>query len=195
MDTEYLSTLVRVIPADSEVVANVTGDFLTFTSATSSLFDIAIGDQSSWVPFDAGVRYRLPVGVQFNKVRLRDRSGATNTVLMYYGFGEFRDNRVTLAGGVRADVPGRLEDVADVSLAAGATTLIAAADTLRREIIITNLSSTETLRIGSASAGAARGTPLLPNGTLVLETAAAVYGYNPGAGAVLVAVNSTEFAS
>lgn len=86
-----------------------------------------------------------------------------------------------------------IDSVADVSLAATATTLISAADANRRELMIANLASnTQTLRIGDSGCGAANGIPLAPGERITIVNQAAVYGYNPGAGAQLVAVLSIK---
>lgn len=86
-----------------------------------------------------------------------------------------------------------VDSVADVSLAAAATTLISAADSNRRELMVANLASnTQTLRIGDSGAAAANGIPLAPGSVITLTSQAAVYGYNPGAAAQLVAVMSMK---
>lgn len=86
-----------------------------------------------------------------------------------------------------------IDSVADVSLVATATTLISAADSNRRELMVTNLASnTQTLRIGDSGAAAANGIPLAPGSVITLTSQAAVYGYNPGAAAQLVAVMSMK---
>lgn len=95
------------------------------------------------------------------------------------------------AGEVNIITPDGYESIADVTLAAGATNQIVAGDADRVELILTNLDGAETLRIGDTNAAAARGTPLPPGGNIILTTTAAVYGYNPGAGGVDVAITQT----
>lgn len=82
-----------------------------------------------------------------------------------------------------------LDSVADVSLTAGATTQIQAADSSRLGIIVTNLpGNVNTFRIGDSGAGASNGVPLAPGESLTIHSQGAVYGYNPGGTAESIAV-------
>lgn len=71
----------------------------------------------------------------------------------------------------------------DITLGAAGVTLLAAADSTRVGIAITNLDGNpETIRVGgSASLTAAQGLPVAPGDMIVLDTNAAVYAFNPGA--------------
>jgi len=70
-------------------------------------------------------------------------------------------------------------DVADVSSVANTATLLLAANSNRKEIFITSLSTNANeSRIGSASISATRGTPLAVGGTAIIETGAAIYVFN-----------------
>ncbi|RLG23041.1 hypothetical protein DRN85_10125 [Methanosarcinales archaeon] len=81
----------------------------------------------------------------------------------------------------------------DVSLTAGAATMIVAADADRQCVMITNLAAnTQTFRIGNASVSATAGVELAPGESIEIETTAAVYGYNPGGSAESVSVIWTE---
>jgi len=82
-----------------------------------------------------------------------------------------------------------IDSVTDVTLAASATTAVVAANSNRRAVMIHNpVANTSTMRVGDSGAGASNGIPLPPGSTITLETQAAVYAYNPGAGAQDVAV-------
>lgn len=71
--------------------------------------------------------------------------------------------------------------VADVTLAATATTQILPTLTSRLCALICNKKgNTQTLRIGDSNAGATRGVELPPGATISIETTEAIYGYNPG---------------
>ena len=88
---------------------------------------------------------------------------------------------------------GTFDSIADVSIAATSTDEVLAADSTRREAIITNLSgNVETLRVGDSGAGATNGTPLSPGSTLILATTAVIHAHNPGAAAQSVAVATTK---
>jgi hypothetical protein len=74
-----------------------------------------------------------------------------------------------------------LNSVADVTLAATATTQILPGLASRLCALISNkVGNTQTFRIGDASAGATRGVELAPGGSISIETTEAIYGYNPG---------------
>lgn len=82
--------------------------------------------------------------------------------------------------------------LADVSLAAGAVTMITTWDNLYREQIITNLATnTQTFRLGAAAVttGASQGIPIAPGETVIISARGPVYGYNPGGSAESVAVS------
>ena len=86
-----------------------------------------------------------------------------------------------------------LNTSSDVSLLAGVTTMIVGADADRLCVMIANLATnTQTFRIGNASTDASTGIELAPGESIEIETTAAVYGYNPGAGAESVSVMWTE---
>jgi len=120
--------------------------------------------------------------VPFTRVRVT--SAAAQTVKLAVGYGRVLNDATS--GNVTATLvkPTTLSDVADVALAAAATTLILAADSTRRSALIGNLAAnTKTFRIGTVNAGAARGAELAPGKSLEIEGTAAIYGYNP-AGAI-----------
>lgn len=165
------------------------GRYFRILSADADLTVVIMDNAASEVGRASGVRggfaYRRELG--FDQVQITSASAQTIKVATSKD-AEIEYDRSS--GDVSVIAPTGLSDVADVALAATATTLIAAANSTRREIIITNLSTdTQTLRIGTINAGAARGTPLAPGATLILSTTAAVYGYNPGAAPQSVAVS------
>jgi hypothetical protein len=82
-----------------------------------------------------------------------------------------------------------LTSAADYSIPATTTANFASALADQVGVYIGNLASnTETLRIGDASTGATRGIELAPGETLFIPTAAALYGYNPGASAQSITI-------
>lgn len=82
--------------------------------------------------------------------------------------------------------------LADVSLTAVTPTVIVAANVNRKELLVKNPSSNAaSIRIGSATVGAAKGFELEPGESTILTTTAAVYGYSaPGE---TVSVTELEF--
>jgi len=176
------------LAAGVQVEVNWFGNFVRVLSATGA---VHVGiDDGNRSEMDAGTFYKLPPGQEFERVTMENRGGVSITVELGLALGEFGDNRLNLASsGLALAGSETLRSSADVSLLAGATTQIVAADADRRELLVSNLSAnTQTFRIGDAAAGAAEGVEVQPGQTVSLPTAAAVYGYNPGAGAESVGV-------
>jgi len=150
-----------------------------------------------YASFDDGVGVPVFQGVGFRRyyesVRLSSATGQTITVLV--GFGSVQDGRSTANVNVTANItPGAtLSDGGDVACGATATTQLLAADVNRLYANITNPSTnTVTVRVGTATVGAANGTPLEPGQTLPMATTAAIYAYNPSAGAVTISAASVK---
>lgn len=86
-----------------------------------------------------------------------------------------------------------LNSVADVTLAATATTQIIGTVAARFCALVCNLAgNTQTFRIGDSNAGAARGVELAPGESISIETTEAIYGYNPGGAGEDVSVIWTQ---
>ena len=125
--------------------------------------------------------------VAFSSVLVENKTSGALDVVLYIGDDDLF--RKAPPSSLTVSTPSGLDSLADVSLGAAATTLIKAINANRKEIIISNLSvNTQTFRIGDSGAAPANGVPLPPGASIVLTTLAAVYGYNPGAGAESVAV-------
>ncbi len=177
---------VTVAGNDSETL-HVSGAYVVALSATGG-FDLAFGD-GPFTPFLAGLKVQLAEGETFKTLRVRDTTGNPNTIMVGVGFGDLTDARLNLSGSISITGSQNIASVADVALAAGATTQIVAANVARRSVIIKNLAAnTQTMRIGDAAAGAARGVELAPGETIVIDSGAAIYGYNPGGAAESVSV-------
>lgn len=176
------------VPAGSEGGITARGSFVRIKEASGPVRLRAVdakGETVADLEVSAGVRFQLPV--MFVQLRIENQGSAQVTVVLTAGDGSADDSSVT--GSLSIDKSQIITTAADVSVAATATAIIAAANTLRREILITNLSSnTAAFRIGDSNAGAARGAEVLPGSTITLTTAAAVYAYNPSAGAESLAV-------
>jgi len=133
----------------------------------------------------------------FGRIIVTNAAQAGKSITLAYTI-EGKDNIIVgnpadAASEVTVTKSNTLDSHGDVTLAATATTLILAADTDRREIIITNLvGNPETLRIGDSGAAAANGDPLAPGETIILTTTDAVYGYNPGGAGQDVTVIETK---
>lgn len=161
------------------------GNFVRMVTSTG-LLKLGL-DDGPMVAFPSGGKWK-PMG-DFSKVRIQNDTGGSVSFTIALAYGEFDIDEVRLAGGVMLLGGVALAPTADVTLAPTAATLVKAANASRKEILITNLSTTVTLRVSGAAVGAAAGTPVGPGQTITLETQAAVHAYNPDAGAVDVAVN------
>lgn len=176
------------VAAGEAVDLAITGRFFAVISAN---INFKIGFDDDALQFcTQGLTPFMEPGEVFTRVRIDNTAGASTLTLTYaYGSGDVRDSRATLAGNIDLSKAATLTSTADVSIAAATTVQVLAANTARREAIITNLAANaETMRVGDSNAGAARGVELPPGATIVLTTTAAIHAYNPGAGAESLAV-------
>lgn len=181
------STISRTLANNEEALINRSGRRIVVVEATAA-FKLSVDDEP-FVEIEKSFTIETEDGEQFQRVRIRNESGASNTVKLQIGFTNIRDGRLGVAGGVEIAPHGTYDSLADVSLTATSTTAILAVDTSRKEAIIANpATNTETFRIGDSGAGAANGIPLPPGAVIILTTSAAIHGRNNGAGAESVAV-------
>jgi len=183
-----MKTQVRTLSAGVPVRIEIDGDYF-------HVFKAPVNDLT--VAFDDGEAEAVEQGIGFRRYfRAITLSSATGqAVKVYAGYGSVGDGRSTANVNVTANItPGaNLSDGGDVSCAATSTTQLLAADVNRLYANITNVSSnTVTVRVGTATVGAATGTPLEPGSTLPMATTAAIYAYNPGAGAVTISAASVK---
>lgn len=191
---------VRTITVDlstarDNVKLQIGGNFLWLASANISSATVTVAfsreNSSEGIPFKQGTAIK---GVRFSEILITNAAQAGVVVTFVYITEASQALEVVNAGITIATVAftrsNTLTDTADVALGAGARTAILAANLTRRRAIITNLAAgAATIRVGnSATVAAARGTPVLPGETIVLETTAAISAWNPGGVAQSVAV-------
>lgn len=174
-----LKTYNVKIPANGHVRMGVQGNFVSVTSATADFrLETLKGDR---VVLREGKNVEL---TEFKEFTLYDESGVDNILVIDAGIGKISDNE--MSGSVGLASPSTLSTTADQTLTADTATVISAADTTRREIMIrAPKTNTVNIRIGDSDVGAARGIELEPGQTITLTTAAAVYGYPDGGAAVV----------
>jgi hypothetical protein len=195
--SEQLASIAVNVPANGEIALNITGQFLSVTEASSSDFDIALGDDAVWIVFDKGIRYALPNGERFSRVRFRDRSGATNTLRVYYGDGLFDDNRVSISGSVvigaavEIATPTTVTTTADQSVPNAVATQVLAANAGRKLAIVQN-KGTAAIRVGDSNVAAARGVELASGASWEVATTAALYVYQASGSALTIAANEVD---
>jgi hypothetical protein len=91
-----LSPKTYVLAIGQEIRLDITGVFFVVTDATAPV-SIAWDDQGEYVPYQAGTGYQLDSGEKFKLLRVRNDSGAPNTVTIFYGTGRFIDSRKAIS--------------------------------------------------------------------------------------------------
>lgn len=170
------------LAAGATEVINATGNYIAALTATGA-FSIGL-DDNGLTPWEAGLSANLEPGETYSKVRITDLSGAPNTVEMCLGYGQFKDARFTLLGSITTSPTKAtaFASVPDVVCGAAGQTILAVALATRRQLIVSNLAANaSTIRVGDVGAAAGEGVELAPGQTLIVDTAAAVYAWNPGA--------------
>lgn len=178
------------VPAGGSVEIYRQASFLTCLEANGE-FEVSF-DNAPRVEFEQGLTFRTPGG--FDRLQIINPNASALTVRMGFGKGDVRDARLTIGGQLNmAEVmPDLLTTGAAVAAADAAVTLLAAANTARREIVVSNDGVGKIYIGGAAGAAAGEGLPLAAGATLVLETTAAVYARNDSGAAVNVAVAEME---
>jgi len=155
------------------------------------------------VSFDNGPSSDLETGLtlrtvsEFHRVELINPSAAELTVKVGLGRGDIRDARLVLSGAIssKSVSPDVLNTPLPVNCPDVAVSLLAAANAVRGEIVITN-PATAGGKIyvgGDAAAVAGQGVPVDPGQTFGIATAAAIYVRNDTGAVVAVHVAETEF--
>lgn len=172
------------IEANSEARHGVDGNFVRVASSSGPLRIVAAdkdGKELANVILSSGY-FKVPPGKMFSKVSVRNENPSQATATLTIGYGEV--DAMELSGEVSLEKSTIIDSAADVSVNATASKQVVAANAIRREVLVSNLSSNAAaFRIGDSGVGAANGVELLPGSTITLETAGAVYAYNTGAGA------------
>lgn len=163
----------------------IEGDWIACITAPGGVTDLtARFDNSEAVPLPAGLGFRR----YYREIALESAVGGAFVVLA--GFGSVADARASLNAVVNATIASgaSLFDGGDVAVPSGAATLLLAADATRSYANIMNPSTnTATVRIGTATVGAANGTPLEPGSTLPVSTTAAIYAFQASGAPVTLA--------
>tara|TARA_R110000737_G_C14623309_1_gene493986 strand:- start:1946 stop:2488 length:543 start_codon:yes stop_codon:yes gene_type:complete len=170
-----MQNLNRRLPANSGQNVGVKGAYVWLKSSTGQVQiktdkgDTAVLNSGDFVRFDK----------VFSEFFVNDLSGAQNDLTFVISSG---DGDAGKFGNVSIQAASALNDVVDVTVTAGAATLLIAANSTRSEVIITSLdSNANKSRIGSADVAANRGTPLAVGSSIVLSTSAAIYCFNAAA--------------
>jgi hypothetical protein len=191
MSGQYFQVYTKTLAANEAYRIAVNGEFVFVRSATGALrltLDAVVAGA-----FGAGSKYRAPYGEKFSLVTVEDTSGATNTVTLIVGVGDFDDAALIIGAGTSVAVADASLDAlkrgtglgtrADITLNNGALTSFGAPSANTREqIVVADPANTVDLRIGDANVTASRGALLRPGAALVLNTNATVHGWATAAG-------------
>jgi hypothetical protein len=176
-----------VIPNGTIETLDFSLNFLRILAiSTTSGVQFRFGDKGT--PTDvigAGIGYELPQAV--NRVDIINNSGGDLTITVIAAIGKVYDDRLNVSGDLTIATPTQIDTIDDVTLGAASATLIAAANTGRVELLITNMTG-GVIRIGDSGVGAASGVRIADGASIILNTTAAVYGYSVAGGDVSVSV-------
>jgi len=206
----YYRKSTNIIAAGATLRITRQGSFFHVIEADEA-FSVGF-DNNGLSPFFAGLEYEVPDGTAFTSVQIENTSSDDLTISFGIGSGGVRDGRLTVTGRLKvvdtdgnsfaeniaaieaaATAPDTFTTGATVSAGNGATSLMAAANASRSEVILVNTDDDKMIYIGGASgASAAQGIPLLAGQSLTLTTSAAIYARNDSGGAVAVAVAELE---
>lgn len=176
-----LRTLNFTVPVGGEFVHTCDVQSVLCYSATED-FLLSLNDATP-IEFSKGLSVR-PTDERIRQIRVLPRVGATgtNTLKFLIGDGEFKDARLNVIGGISVAAATNLDALPNVTLVAATNTLLAAANSLRRAVVIRNASSTDTVLLSSFTAdlSAGIGRILGPSEEVELLITGAVYGRSTG---------------
>jgi hypothetical protein len=167
---------------------DISGDY--FHVKTAPVDDLIVRfDDGEPVPLSAGMGMRR----YYDRVTIESATG--QTVVVFAGFGTMADARATANVNVTATVEAgnTINNGGDVNVTAGNTVQLLAADADRVYALLKNVSTnTLSVRIGSATVGAADGLPLEPGETLPYASTAAIYAHNANGSDVTINASSIK---
>lgn len=172
--------------------------FECISVTTEGVVKIGLGQAADSGKFlRTGMGEKLEAADAFDFIDLINTAGTTQTVVLQTSSGTIIDNRlilaagaipVSIAGTVKTDDTGAdgLTDVADQTLAAGASYTVAA-NANRRALLVYNFSASNTLRWG-ATPDATHGTPISPSSLQAIPVSATFKIFNAGVAPVTFSV-------
>lgn len=178
------------IPAGGSIQIFRDAFFVTCLDAQAP-FKISF-DGGPQTEFQAGLTYTPENGVRL--VELVNDGASENAVSLAFGRGAIQDSRLTIGAAIttKPQSANAFATGAPISALNAAATLLAAANSNRAEILISNDGAGKLYIGGDVAALAGEGLPLDAGGSMVLTTSAAVYARNDSGAAVPVAVAELE---
>jgi len=166
-----------------ELPLPIAGDFLYVLAASQSTFGLGIdGEQTGMAR--PGARFEPDAAGGFREVRLTNLS-PMDVLIATIGWGQGRFSLQQF----RFITAGRVLSSADVAVAAGATQVVAPADTNRRRIRIGNPNSNpREVRVGDATVNSSRGAIIAPGQWEWFSVSGSISVHNPDTAAQIVTV-------
>lgn len=182
----------RTLAIDEEFPISGNGNGAALLSATGAM-EIAFGD-GPFVEFESGTSMSFDETEEFTATRIKNISGAENSIDLYIGRGDFFDMRFQSTGTItvieaRPDV---FLTYAKVPVGSGANTVILTQNVKRKEAFICN-DGADKVYVQHNAGGAGFGIPLAAGATAIIETTAAIQVYNPSGAAIDIYPSFTEF--
>lgn len=164
----------------NSIIINYASNYFRVLSLSANTLSVDFGGQGALTSIvGAGIGIQMTDVIPY--IRLVNTGAADITVTVALGVGIFNDNRLTVVGTITtAPVKSNtFVGVADVTLNANPKQIMPATATQRSLIITANpANNAGGIRIGgNGSVGAAQGMLLQPGQSIVLDTAAAVFGW------------------
>lgn len=188
---EYMEYDVTIAAGGQEVIYEA-HDYFRVLSLSSNTLGVKFGQNarvSPWTGSGLGKKHHRVL----DRVTLVNTGVASITVRVALALGQVSDDRLNVSGTIttQQNSPGTLTTIADVALNNASATLILAAASTTREVIISNpLANAVDLRVGDSAITATRGAILAAGQTMALTTAAAVYVFANAAGKTLAVTYS-----
>lgn len=157
------------LAAGEEVIVNRKGAFVRCISSGEA-FQVQgmlnnSGGADDKTEINEGIGHTLK---PFDKLRVINGENP-QTIKIYVGDTEVFDSRFYGSLDVTVGSVAGVNDAADVTLSDGVAGSIVLANANRQTLYVTNLSTTTTIRVGSANAAANRGQPIYPRQTISLQ--------------------------
>lgn len=179
------------IPAGVTIPIASKGEFVRCLESTA---DIKISfNGGSKVIFGQGLGRFTNRGARYESFELHNDTGSDVTVKIVYGFGNVQDQRLSVTAPLNIASPGSLITPAHVSVAGLSSSLVSAANSTKKEVIIRNpLTNTHNFYVGDSSVDTSHGWTIQPGEGITLTTSGAVYAYNSKSSTQNIQVGETR---